>query len=1212
MVPTPVRARALPEAQLCRCTSCSHLVLVPRDRCGTRGGEVGGAYYGRFFRDSEQRAAGVLVNRTNVDDTYHYLFALPAHARPDLPAFEVPLAEAPAVKLRCVFTYLTHLNGLKRSRPEGVRGWTHQDTAVLPPLEPLRERTQDAALMPRGYLPAAAPAAPAVAAPAAPSQADASMASSPDEDEAMGHADAAAPAPAVDVSADDDDAVAHPPGPMGLRNVEWWHEFDYVQGLAADRFPTTPDVPDSYRVEVADARTAILRALETSARGSREEACLWKLLTFFDRLIFAVPRGSRGGVKHRSRKGRSKLEDAIARRLALFWTGQYAELWADAVRAVGGVTDPTSALLGRVLQGRPARRQSPARARAARVARLVAAGQLSRAAAVVVQEQGLQQSPGTLEALRALYPPAPPGESAAGEPALPVTLSPGDRARVEKGIAEAILKAPHRSGAGPSDSRFEHWATLRDNEVGLASASVVLTRLLVGEAPAEAVAAHLGAAVVALPKRAGGVRPIAVGSVLRRLAARGACIAFSAELAQAVGPYQYAVGVSAGCEKIRKVLAAEAELRPEAVILALDFTNAFNSVLRSAVRAAVASRLGPLAPLCAVICGASTRHWYYDSSGGNPVAASRGVDQGCPLSPGFFAVGIAPVLDALQGTLRALDPAARVVSYLDDVYVVIAPAHAEAALAAAGRAFSPAGLTLNRSKCHAWSASGSVPAGLRDIQVDTLKCLGSSLPFVSAAADYIADAQDVPVGSGAVDGALAPALAAHEHFVRNLRELRASGLSLQNALAMHRVFTDGAVTHLLRAGVVSYAECMKWDGAIVHFWGKELGRTFTEGQSAQFFLPLHLGGCGFQSAVWRREAAFLGSWELCFHDVARALGFPAAASFRAACPRAVAAVTAAYSGVAPGQAFGWTQCFGASQPKRQKAYSERVHTSRHAQLLALLSEEDQVDLRSAGGSGAGLFLLPPDDPAHKLGDDHLAVAIRRRLRCSFAAGVPDPAHRPHCNHRSPKRGVCCGCALDSRDLHAACCNVGGGVDHGHNRIRDWLKAWLEERLGQRVATEEFVPGWDRPSPTGEVDENGAPKVERARLDVAYVDAEGRRAYADIAVTSAGTASADNRSRRAAKDGVAAADMVRTKRSRYPAAKLPNNPMTPFVVEALGRLSPEAEGFLRAHAPEDKAERSVVLRRAKQALSVLVQERLAELLLSAEPGRPGGVPVAAAA
>ena len=492
-----------------------------------------------------------------------------------------------------------------------------------------------------------------------------------------------------------------------------------------------------------------------------------------------------------------------------------------------------------------------------------------------------------------------------------------------------------------------------------------------------------------------------------------------------------------------------------------------------------------------------------------------------------------------------------------------------------------------------------------DSRVDTLTCLGSSLPFVSATTEYVADAHRVPVSSQAVDGALAPALAAHEHFVRNLEELRAHGLSLQHVLALHRVFTDGAVTHLLRAGVVSDAECWQWDGAVVAFWCKVLGRTFTDAQATQFFLPLHLGGIGFQSALWRRAPAFLGSWELCFHEVARALGVPAAASFRAACPRAAAAVAEAYATVAPGQSFGWTQCFGASQPKRQKAYSERVSEQRHRLLLAALSEEDRIDVRSAGGSGAGLFLLPPDHPDHTLGDEYLIVALRRRLRCQFAAGVPDPVHPPHCNHRSLKKGVCCGAALDPRDLHAATCNVGGGVDHGHNRIRDWLKGWLEEQLGQAVATEEYVTGWDRP--TGDVDEHGEPVVERARLDVAFVDSEGRRAYVDVAVTSAATTSAENRSRRAAKDGVAAADMVRTKRSRYPAAKLPNSPLTPFVVEALGRLSPEAEGFLRAHAPVDKAERSLVLRRAKQALSVLVQERLAELLLSAEPGRLRGVP-----
>ena len=96
------------------------------------------------------------------------------------------------------------------------------------------------------------------------------------------------------------------------------------------------------------------------------------------------------------------------------------------------------------------------------------------------------------------------------------------------------------------------------------------------------------------------------------------------------------------------------------------------------------------------------------------------------------------------------------------------------------------------------------------------------------------------------------------------------------------------------------------------------------------------------------------------------------------------------------------------------------------------------------------------------------------------------------------------------------------------------------------------------------------------------------------------------------DGAAAADMVRAKRAKYPPAKAPNNPLLPFVVEALGRLSPEAQGLLNALAPEDKALRSAVLRRAKQSLSVLVQTRLADLLLSAESGRAGVLPAPAPA
>ena len=122
-------------------------------------------------------------------------------------------------------------------------------------------------------------------------------------------------------------------------------------------------------------------------------------------------------------------------------------------------------------------------------------------------------------------------------------------------------------------------------------------------------------------------------------------------------------------------------------------------------------------------------------------------------------------------------------------------------------------------------------------------------------------------------------------------------MSLQHALTLHRVFTTGAIIHLLRSGVVSDDECLQWDRAVVALWEAEFGRTLSPDQRAQLVLPLKLGGCGWQSAGRRRLPAFLGSWELCFASVCTAFSCPAAAAFRASCPRAAAAISAAAGSV---------------------------------------------------------------------------------------------------------------------------------------------------------------------------------------------------------------------------------------------------------------------------------------------------------------------------
>jgi len=438
-------------------------------------------------------------------------------------------------------------------------------------------------------------------------------------------------------------------------------------------------------------------------------------------------------------------------------------------------------------------------------------------------------------------------------------------------------------------------------------------------------------------------------------------------------------------------------------------------------------------------------------------------------------------------------------------------------------------------------------------------------------------------------------------FSGALRTLRDGGLPLHAALVLHRTFTDGAVTHLLRAGVATVEECQEWDVAVAQFWEGELGVTFSAAQRAQRFLPLDSGGFGFQSASWRRPAALLGSWELCLRAVALAAGFPSAASLRDSCSqiaRSIAEAESCLAGAGVQYAFDWAARFGEARGKQQGEIAAELHEAVLGSLRASLPEDARVDLDSAGGGG-GLFLLAPMHSRHWMCDEHLSTALRRRLL------FPHPAHDPacilgpssHCKHRRAN-GTFCDEALDARGHHAGYCSCGGGSVHGHDAIVRWLAAWLREWSGHPVATEQYVPQWDRLGADGEVS-------ERARLDVAFVDSEGRRAYADVAVTSAYSADPAVVSRRAREPGTAAKDMVGRKRDRYKPEAYPAAGLVPFVVESLGRISPEARALIRSVAPHDPSVRSSVIRAALQDLSVLVQTRLAEQLLSAEAGRKRG-------
>ncbi len=120
-----------------------------------------------------------------------------------------------------------------------------------------------------------------------------------------------------------------------------------------------------------------------------------------------------------------------------------------------------------------------------------------------------------------------------------------------------------------------------------------------------------GASLIALNKKAGGIRPIAIGCTLRRLAAKLACSSVIEELGPLLRPKQMGFGTQCGTEAIvhsvRQFMSAD-----KGVLLKLDYANAFNSVFRSRILEAADEHVPSLGPTILQSYG-SPSHLFFGS-----------------------------------------------------------------------------------------------------------------------------------------------------------------------------------------------------------------------------------------------------------------------------------------------------------------------------------------------------------------------------------------------------------------------------------------------------------------------------------------------------------------------------------------------------------------------------------------------------------------------
>ena len=161
-------------------------------------------------------------------------------------------------------------------------------------------------------------------------------------------------------------------------------------------------------------------------------------------------------------------------------------------------------------------------------------------------------------------------------------------------VVRAIKSFPNSSAGGFDRLRPQHLKDLLTivgdvEDSPLISALIAFcTLVLEGRTPEEVRPFFFGASLVALQKKSGGVRPIAVGCTLRRLVAKVAGFMVVEDMAALLAPRQLGYGVKGGAEAAvhaaRKFLS---NMDPDCAFVKLDFRNAFNCIRRDCMLQAV-------------------------------------------------------------------------------------------------------------------------------------------------------------------------------------------------------------------------------------------------------------------------------------------------------------------------------------------------------------------------------------------------------------------------------------------------------------------------------------------------------------------------------------------------------------------------------------------------------------------------------------------------
>ena len=349
-------------------------------------------------------------------------------------------------------------------------------------------------------------------------------------------------------------------------------------------------------------------------------------------------------------QGNEALETAALRariRRALAGDAALVELWHEAAAAACNERD----LLERDprLKSEAVREMAAAGRRLNKASALAERAQYGRALRTLMFTTPADMSDAdVLAQLRALHPQRDPVQPAPVE-SLPTATRPS-----RKLLKKVLRRMDDHSAAGPDGMPVRHLkllASVRTGETasdsGLAALHSYCALMASGALSTEAAQFHSWATLLASRKPSGAYRPLAIGTVYRRMVS---CAMLKIALPGARSyfqPHQIANGVPAGTEAaihaFREVLDVHREDDSRAALF-VDARNAFNEIDRQRILDAVMVHAPAIARYVHMVYGCGP--WLV--AGMHLIQSLQGTQQGDPLGMFLFSLVLQELVDLLQ------------------------------------------------------------------------------------------------------------------------------------------------------------------------------------------------------------------------------------------------------------------------------------------------------------------------------------------------------------------------------------------------------------------------------------------------------------------------------------------------------------------------------------------------------------------------------------